>query len=409
MDLGFATKAGREMSKPWPMVALGKILQLQRRWLKPEPLSDYVEIGVRCFGRGVFRKPPVSGASLGDKRVLRIEPGDLVFMNVFAWEGAVAVAGPTETGTIGSHRFATYTPLEESCDPKFLQLYFQTKPGRELLGRVSPGSAGRNRTMNLAAFAAQEIPLPPLAEQRRIVARIEELAGKIENVQNLGEQSRRQTESLPTALAHRDDLAVAEKKALGWREVVASEIMSENRHLEVVDPTSTYPNLGIYSFGRGCFIKPDIEGALTSARVLNRVHLGQFIYSRLFAFEGACGLVTPEFDNRFVSNEYPTFECKEGLSAPGFLYAYFKASQVWKSIAAGSKGLGDRRQRVQPSTLLQHRLWLPPMKDQNEISALLEQSDSPFQRVKGNQSLTAAELDALLPSVLDKAFSSGQF
>jgi type I restriction enzyme, S subunit len=167
------------MKKAWPTVKLGQILQLQRRWVKLSPLEEYTEIGVRSYGRGIFHKQPVLGASLGSKRVLQIYPGDLVFMNVFAWEGAVAVAGPKEEGTIGSHRFATYTPISGSCDPGFLQLYFQTSEGRELLGRVSPGSAGRNRTMNLAMFSAQEAPCPPLQEQRRIIARIDGLADRI--------------------------------------------------------------------------------------------------------------------------------------------------------------------------------------------------------------------------------------
>ena len=46
------------------------------------------------------------------KRVFRIEPGDLVISNVFAWEGAIAVASDDEAGTIGSHRFMTFVPAD---------------------------------------------------------------------------------------------------------------------------------------------------------------------------------------------------------------------------------------------------------------------------------------------------------
>jgi type I restriction enzyme S subunit len=53
----------------------------------------------------------------------------------------------------------------------------------------------------------------------------------------------------------------------------------------------TYPNFGIYSFGRGLFRKSPIKGISTSAPTLFRVHAGDFIYSRLFAFEGAYGIV----------------------------------------------------------------------------------------------------------------------
>jgi hypothetical protein len=79
------------MSSSWPMVPLGEVLQLQRRWVKLHPTETYREIGIRSFGNGIFHKAPIQGSVLGNKRVLRIEPGDLVFNNVFAWEGGCLV------------------------------------------------------------------------------------------------------------------------------------------------------------------------------------------------------------------------------------------------------------------------------------------------------------------------------
>ncbi len=187
------------MSHDWPLVRLGEVLALQRRWLVPELDRQYVEIGVRSFGRGIFHKAPVTGAELGNKRVLRIEPGDLVLMNVFAWEGAAAVAGVGEAGTIGSHRYATYTADPARCVPEFLNLYFKTEPGLGLLRRVSPGSAGRNRTLNLAQFVQQPIPLPRVEEQRRIVTFVESIAGKVEQARWLRRQSREEAAALLNA------------------------------------------------------------------------------------------------------------------------------------------------------------------------------------------------------------------
>ena len=71
------------------------------------------------------------------------------------------------------------------------------------------------------------------------------------------------------------------------------------------------PNFGLYSYARCLFVKTPISGMATSAARVRRVRTGQFIYSTLFAWEGAFGLVTPEFDGWFVSNEYPTFTCDE--------------------------------------------------------------------------------------------------
>jgi type I restriction enzyme, S subunit len=186
----------------WPLVPLAEVLQLQRRWIKPEPTDMYREIGIRSFGKGIFHKAPIAGSTLGNKRVLRIEPGDLVLNNVFAWEGAVAVAGPLETGMIGSHRFVTYTVNPSKSSAEFLRLFFATEAGRELLLKASPGSAGRNKTLGLDRFISNSVPLPSLDEQRRIVAKIHRVAGKIEEVQTIQGQRMLECSNLAASFTH---------------------------------------------------------------------------------------------------------------------------------------------------------------------------------------------------------------
>lgn len=149
-------------------VRIGEILGLQRRAVTPDPTSEYREIGVRSFGKGVFHKDPVFGSDLGNKRVFEIRPGDLVMSNVFAWEGAVAVAGEEERGTIGSHRFMTYTPVGQEVSVSWLRYFFLCDRGLGLIRQASPGSAGRNRTLAIDRFEELEISLPSLAEQRRV-------------------------------------------------------------------------------------------------------------------------------------------------------------------------------------------------------------------------------------------------
>jgi type I restriction enzyme S subunit len=47
------------MSNGWPMVRAGDVLQLQRRWVTLNGIEDYIEIGVRSYGRGIFHKQRV--------------------------------------------------------------------------------------------------------------------------------------------------------------------------------------------------------------------------------------------------------------------------------------------------------------------------------------------------------------
>jgi type I restriction enzyme S subunit len=168
---------------------------------------------------------------------------------------------------------------------------------------------------------------------------------------------------------------------------------------QTVHADQQYPNLGIHSFGRGLFQKQPIDGALTSATRLFRVKRGQFIYSRLFAFEGAYGAVSHEFDGYYVSGEYPTFDCNPNYVTADFLAAVFHSPEIWKRVAQASKGLGDRRQRVKAEQLLAFELPIPPLQWQNEFVALLLK----IVTAKQVQDEIATGLNAFLPAVLETA------
>lgn len=206
---------------------VGDVLKLQRRAVEVDPNAEYEEIGIRSFGKGIFHKDPVSGLELGNKRVFRIEPGDLVLSNVFAWEGAVAVAGLSESGKIGSHRFMTFTPIDNQIDTTWATWFFLSEPGLELIGRASPGSAGRNRTLAIERFENLVIPLPPISEQRATAAsldRTNEIAGRVGEALSAGAAEIH--ESLPDVID-----ALLRQRAIGWSKVSeVADFVSDTVH-----------------------------------------------------------------------------------------------------------------------------------------------------------------------------------
>lgn len=384
-----------------PRVRVGDVLELQRRPVQVDPAAEYEEIGIRSFGKGIFHKEPVSGVDLGNKRAFRIEPGDLVLSNVFAWEGGIAVASERESGKIGSHRFMTFTSTDERIDPAWAAWFFLSEPGLELIGKASPGSAGRNRTLAVERFANLEIPLPPIDEQRRIAYPLSRLriAGG-----NLGTRVAR-AELLANALAvsscARFDLPAEAKAEAGWRTVRLRSAMTLAQHPIAVDSSRQYPNLGIYSFGRGVFRKPEIDGGSTSAKTLYAVQGGQFIYSRLFAFEGAYAAVPPEYDGYYVSNEFPTFDPNPEMLDARWLASYLRTPARWSELAGSSKGLGVRRQRIPVDAILDYRVSLPPIEEQRAMVNQIEQ----LAIVQANHQQMRTRIESLLPSALNAEFS----
>lgn len=188
---------------------------------------------------------------------------------------------------------------------------------------------------------------------------------------------------------------------MSWPLVSLSEVLMEVLDPVPVNPAEKYPNLGLYSYARGAFGKPAIDGAQTSAKTLYRVKGGQFIYSRLFAFEGAYAVVPDEMDGYFVSNEYPTFEHDRERVNIRYLRWLLSTPSVWREIAVGSKGLGGRRQRVHPSQVLSLKAAFPPLQEQQRIAGRLDRAAEAVTR----RSEAIAVAEAEMKQLLAKAFA----
>ncbi len=149
-----------------PLRPMAELAPLVRREQSIVLDGNYPELGIRSFGKGTFHKPPLSGSEVGTKRLFRIEPGDLLFSNVFAWEGAIAIARPEDAGRFGSHRFITCHTNPGLTTAEFLRYYFLTDEGMLKIGEASPGGAGRNRTLGLEKLMAMQVPTLPLVTQQ---------------------------------------------------------------------------------------------------------------------------------------------------------------------------------------------------------------------------------------------------
>jgi len=381
---------------------VGDVLQLERRPLAIDPLKEYEPIGIRSFGKGIFHYPPTLGAELSKLRYFELRSDELVVSNIKAWEGAIAVASGAEEGRVASNRFLSYAPIGGQIDVRYAAYYFLSEQGLPLIQRASPGSADRNRTLAIDRFENLVIPLPDIDDQRQIVARLDAVRARVSLGNEALEKSTRLSNALPVAAAHREDMPISVKRAEGWSRVALREIMELQPDEVSVDPGATYPNAGILSFSRGLFEKEPIDGATTSARKLFRIRVGQFIYSRLFAFEGAYAVVDERFNGYYVSNEFPTFSLDTARTDPAFLAAYFGSPSVWRDLAVRSKGLGVRRQRVQPDAVLDYEIWLPPIEQQRQVATttkLVSASDVTRSSMK-------ARLDALGAAALNQAFAA---
>ena len=164
-----------------PYRPMAEVAPVVKRPVDIDLEKTYHEVGARSFGKGLFAKPAFDGAEATWQKPVWIELGDLVFSNIKAWEGAIAVAEPAYANCIASHRYITCVPDRRLTSADFLRYYFLTDEGMERIGHASPGTADRNRTLSMSNLMAIQVPVPSLEIQQAfdaLQAKIAELKNK---------------------------------------------------------------------------------------------------------------------------------------------------------------------------------------------------------------------------------------
>lgn len=276
--------------------------------------------------------------------------------------------------------------------------------GRKLLS-ISVPIVGLDKQQEITRFLdavrARQVgdthPLPelasPLDEQSRTVSYIEELAGKVAEATRLQKEITKQMDALCRALITSPPDGVLTPTQM-------SELLVMREPDVKVEATFSYHFAGVYCFGRGVFAGHQKNGSEFAYRHLTKVQKGNFIYPKLMAWEGALGVVPENCDGLYVSPEFPVFEVRKDRVLPEVLDTYFRMPSVWSDLAGISTGTNVRRRRLHPRAFLQYKFPLPSMKVQHQF-CVVRRSIEQAKRVKSE---SAIQLDALMPSILSKAF-----
>ena len=134
----------------------------------PKPDVPYIGIGLRSHGKGTFLKHDEQPEKNSMDNFYVVRPNDLIVNITFAWEQAIAIVRPEDDGALASHRFPTYTFIEEKGHPDFFRFFILQARMKFMLEIISPGGAGRNRVMSKSDFIKLEFLLPEYKEQTAI-------------------------------------------------------------------------------------------------------------------------------------------------------------------------------------------------------------------------------------------------
>jgi len=393
------------MSKNWPTLKLGEVLA-ERNEVPSETdlFSGNVQIVEKIgFNEGRIKLRTDSQTKTG---MILIRPGDLVVSGINAAKGAIAIYEDVNEEPIAATiHYGAYIPNKDRVEIKFLWWMLRSKFFRELLLAYVPG--GIKTELKAKRLLPIPIPLPPLAEQRRIVARIKELTAKIEETRGLRKQAAVETEALLSSAVSR--LCRSSK----WDAMTVGELVGEGslRNGKSVKSTGTDGEIHCLTLSAVRNGRIDLRDSkvvpLTQEEAKSvLVHRGDVFVVRGNGSKNLCGmagLVTENSDSVIFPDLFIHVPLPESRMLPEFFVAVWNSGttrEVIEEKAKTTSGIWKINQGHIASTVVP----VPPLPEQRRTVAYLEDLQRQTDTLKALQAETSAELDALMPSILDKAF-----
>jgi type I restriction enzyme S subunit len=389
------------------MVPLGEVLTKSEEWIEIQPDRQYQQVTVRLWGAGVVLRNEVSGAEIAGQRRLVVRSGQFIVSRIDARNGAFGLVPDALDGAVVSNDFPCFNVDHERIIPRFLEWMSKTQDFIELCRAASEGTTNRVR-LKIDRFLATEVPLPPLTEQRRIVARIEELAALIEEARALRVKTRGEAKALIGSVKNK---VFDEKFRSMWPGVALGEIaeivsgVTLGRklngatillpYLRVANVQDGYLDLRevkeveIYESEKEKWLLRPGDILLTEGGDWDKLGRGTVWHGEI----PHCIHQNHIFRLRVDPNEFDP-EYLSHLISSSYGKTYFQAASKQTTNLATI----NRRQ------LNAFTVFHPALSEQRRIIAYLDGLQAQVDELTAAQEAAQAELEALLPAVLDKAF-----
>lgn len=386
-------------------VPLGDVLNQSNRAVPSSDLSEINLAGVYSFGRGLFKRGPLRPVETSYRFYNRLVLDDFVISQPKAWEGALARVTRDFDGWFLSPVFPTFTAKPDRLLPAYLEWFCKRKSVWQDLQILSKGMGARRETVSPDQFLSLKIPLPPLDEQHRIVARLDELAEKAGEVQRLR----------ASAVAGLNAVVIAaikgvEERYSGYSTTLGSVLRScKNGLSRRPSGEETGPivlRLADVSSGQIDLSTPRRGSLSDMERVAYALAPGDILAVRVNGSRSIVGRFIPvqESNDELCFNDHLIrIRIDTSRIEPEFLAAIGRGPHIRQHIEDSAITTAGQF-TVNQSMLANAPIPLPPLAEQRRVLGELDALQNQLASVKVLQSGTAAEIDAILPAILDKAF-----
>ena len=391
------------MTSRWPKVRLGDVLKRSRDTIEIEPQIEYREVTVKLWGKGIKLRRTILGAEISANKRFKAKTDQFIVSRIDARNGAFGLIPSELNGAVVTTDFPLFNIECDQILPTYLNWLSKTDYFVSMCQQASEGTTNRVRLQE-DRFLNLELPFPSLEDQKRIVARIEDLASKAAEAQRLRRQSVDETETLIDS-ALNTVFGRADLKSFLTPIADADLLLNrESRNPALGAPDDRFLYVDISSIGQGPSVlnsARELLGREAPSRARRVIHTDDVIFSTVRPYLCAIAKIGDRLDGQICSTGFAVFSC--GLSInPDFLLLMLCSPFFINQCMALSTGA--HYPAINDKNLKKVFIVVPPLSEQERIATYLYDLQHKLDTLKQLQTESTAELDVLLPSVLDRAF-----
>jgi type I restriction enzyme S subunit len=389
----------------WRTATLGQLLRRNEQMIPIDPTGKYREVTVRLWGKGVVLRGVAPGSSMAADRRIQISANQFIISKIDARNGAMGLVPPELHGAVVSNDFPTFETDESFLLPEFLGWLSRTKPFVDECRRASEGTTNRVR-LKEERFNAIEIRIPPVDEQRRIVDRIHYLADRAQEAAVAATSADLGHDRLVSSWAGAHFTSLAKSYSFinfgdlnphissgprNWSRYYASAGVRFYRAQDI-------GSHGTVQDGNRQFVSPP-DGKQGQSAFLK---VGDLMIVITGATVGRVGLYTQHHEPGLVSQHVAICRLPTNRILPRFAWWGLRGPIGQEQLLGQRYGQGKPGLKLTNIQLL--RLPLPPIDVQEATIYELDALEAKLTQAKNVRRARAAEIAALVPSILDRAF-----
>lgn len=376
----------------WPLVRLGEVISQRKDFIEIAPDETYARCRVQTSARGIILRDRVAGAEIKTKRQQVCRTGEFLVAEIDAKLGGYGIVPEELDGAIVSSHYFLFEVDETKLLRGFLDWYSRTPDFLEQVKARGSTNYAAIRPSNVLGY---RMPLPPLAEQQRIVARLDRVAGLVA------------ARERATAAMEADMQAMLAKAFARCIEDAPRRPMAEvapliRRPVEI-QPDTDYTEIGVRSFYNGIFHRRTMPGSEFSWQHLFWIKEGDLVFSNLMAWEKAIAVAEAHDEGTVGNHRMLTCEANPELATPGFLLAYFRTPEGFSSVVGNSPGTIARNKTLSSKKLPAIEVPVPPLETQRRFDRLQAKA----RRIRTIRAASALDADALISALLHQVFGAG--